>query len=67
MTPVEHFQKGEGAKTTSALEEVGFQDAEELGEVVVNPSSATRSGVQPNMRNHLEVERPRPTSKQMPP
>ena len=50
-----------------AVLEVGFQDAEEMEEVEVGPSFSTHSGDRTNMRNHLEVERPHPTSKPLPP
>ena len=50
-------------RTQPELEEVGFQDAEEMEEVVVNPSFAMQSGGPVVM----EVERPRPTSNQEPP
>jgi hypothetical protein len=44
-TPLERFQEGEGVKAPPELEEVGFQDAEEMEEVVVGPSFS----------RHLEV------------
>jgi hypothetical protein len=43
--PLERFQEQEGARTQPELEEVGFQDAEEMEEVVVGPSFS----------RHLEV------------
>jgi len=66
-TPPERFQEGEGARTQPELEEVGFQDAEEMEKVEVGPSFSTHSGDRTNMRNHQEVERPHPTSKPLPP
>jgi hypothetical protein len=52
-TPLERFQEGEGVKAPPELEEVGFQDAEEMEKVEVNPSFAMHSEV------HHEVHRPR--------
>jgi hypothetical protein len=59
------FPGGGRARTTSALEEAGFQYAEEMEEVEINPSFATRSAVRRNTTYRLEVAY-RPTSKLSP-
>ena len=50
-----HTQEGEGVKSPPELEKAGFQDAEKMEEVEVNPFFAKHSEVRQNTIDYLEV------------